>query len=219
MPSRVLLLGTDASGKNHVASVWAKNLRQLGNTVELREGWLSQRPNASPQAHQKGRFAHHAEALFLWLFPILRWFLPPILAWLIRRDLRRFKDSSNLVMVVSHKALRILAFTLGQRPGFQAKRHVPKYLQRTLTQLATTWGGAIWVLDVDARVRLTRIYQRIQDGVDDPFDRYMVDSLPRSERIENSLVQIAKTFLGAQLLENNQASDAELWQAFLEGIG
>jgi len=59
-------------------------------------------------------------------------------------------------------------------------------------------------------IRHHRIAHRAKHGNIDNFDRYMAQDTIRSERIESFLVWLAKNYLDAEIIENNDLNDAEL---------
>lgn len=218
LPKRILLLGTDASGKNHVAAVWAHKFRQQNTHLDIREGWLNAKPVALGVDDAKSSFSKFAEACFINVFPILKWFLPPILSLLLLWDSLRFRKPKTHLLVVSHKALRILAFTFGQKTPLGQTPTLPRYLQKALGTLKQTYQGTAFVLDVEPDVRMARIRARLEENDADPFDLFMAKDSVRSEQIEACLISITTTYLGAHLIENNQLSDDALWQAFQTGL-
>ena len=106
LPQTLLLLGTDAAGKNHVARVWTQRMAQLGVEVRQQEGWLSASA-AEPEADDdKSWLSHVAEQTFLWVFPCIAWGMPWALRFLMRRDVQRFSMDGQRRLIISHSALR-----------------------------------------------------------------------------------------------------------------
>ena len=129
LPQTMLLLGTDASGKNHVASLWTKRLRAQGCQVEVRESRLCGAIAERDDHGDKSRLSHMAEQGFLLLFPLVKWMIPPAMALLLHWDARRFKPPGKNLLVVSHNPLRILAFTLGQNKRYLKNQTLPHGLK------------------------------------------------------------------------------------------
>lgn len=115
-----------------------------------------------------------------------------------------------MTMVISYTPLRVLAFTLGHRPAHAPWRVSPG-LDRTLRRLAAVGARAV-VLDVSPEVRQERVQERARRGRIDAFDRYMTapGNLARSERIEATLVELARTYLGAQHIVNDDLTDDDI---------
>ncbi len=63
-----------------------------------------------------------------------------------------------------------------------------------------------------------RIARRISSGTVDNFDRYMAEDEVRSERIESFLVWLARKYLDAVVIENNDLMDADLSDAVCEAF-
>lgn len=208
-PQTLLLLGTDAAGKNHVARVWTQRMAAMGVEVRQQEGWLSG-PAAEPEADEdKSWISHLAERTFLWVFPCIAWCMPWALRFLMRRDARRFSADGQRRLVISHSALRILAFCLGARG--RRVEGLPKSIHRAVRDLQETSQAVVIVLDVDPEIRHQRIEARVRSGASDPFDRYMLADSARSERIEACLVSLATESMGAHLIVNNALDDDALW--------
>ena len=110
LPRHILILGTDAAGKNHVARVWARRMVDLGRPATVHEGWISSPAAEAKSDANKSWVSHLAESTFLRVFPWIAWGMPFALRLLIRRDARRFRADGGHRLMVSHRALRILAF-------------------------------------------------------------------------------------------------------------
>ena len=214
LPPTILLLGTDAAGKNHVARVWHRRLSELGYPPVVVEGWLSGSPAAPDLEDDKSWLSHLAEATFLRVFPMIAWALPWALHLLIRRDIRRFNGDGRHRLVVSHSALRILAFCLGARG--RGINGPAKSTRRAVRELRERSHARVIVLDVDPEVRRRRIEARLERGSSDPFDRYMLADSVRSERIEACLVSLAVELMDAHLVINDALDDDAVWNALLE---
>lgn len=217
VPRLMVLLGTDASGKNHVARLWAARLRADRVVLEVREGKLSTPPAVDRDHGDKGTLSLLAERVFLLFFPLARLVLPLALPLLLWWDLRRYRSAPTPVLVVSHSVLRLLAFCLGQNAHYLSDGRLNGLTARGLRRMAALPGLRVFVLDVDDTVRRARLQARLAEGSMDPFDQYMAADSVRSERIEACLVRLAQDAFGAHLIENNNLSDADLWAAFEAG--
>lgn len=214
LPPTLLLLGTDAAGKNHVARVWHRRLTEMGRPPRVVEGWLAGSPAAPDLEDEKSWLSHMAEATFLRAFPLIAWIMPWALHLLIRRDIRRFKADDRFRLVVSHSALRILAFCLGARGrGIET---LSSSTRRAVRELRERSRARVIVLDVDPEVRRRRIEARLERGSSDPFDRYMIADSVRSERIEACLVELAVELMDAHLVVNDALDDDAVWASLIE---
>lgn len=199
-PLVVLVLGTDASGKDYVAGLLRAHLAERGLILEKRRGWLGAAPCDRPSSEDKHPFRLILERLFLAGFPILRWMLRPALAWAIHADrvLFRFARRADIVLV-SHTPLRLLAFDLGHGQN----QKIPTCLSRALAALRASVELRAVVLDTKTEVRAQRIHERSAQGRADHFDNYMAAHPDRSERIAQALVSVAQDCLGAEVIHNN----------------
>jgi hypothetical protein len=212
-PPILLILGTDAAGKDYVAEFLIRRWRAAGHPVEKRAGRFSApAADARSSSERKGRWGRFREQAFLGLFPLLRPLVPLAVRLLLARDRHRFRRSDVPLVVVSHTALRLLAFVLGQhRAGWAGLARHPA-LERALRS-APPPGTTVLVLDVAPSTRRRRIAARIGSGSVDPFDRYMLADLDRAEHIERCLVQLATHYLQAAVIENDDLDDATLERA------
>ncbi len=211
-PDPILILGTDAAGKDHLANLLIREYKAAGRPVEARKGWFSEppRPETTTTLEDKSRAALAGEAVFLKSFRANRVLIPAVLTLLVRRDLRAFRHPGTRLIVVSHTGLRVLAFYLGHRfPTADAIR-VPAHLDRALRAIPRITRARTVALDIDDAIRQTRIARRRGVGKMDPFDRYMAGNSHLSERIEGYLVRLGQIYLDAVRVENNDLSDAEL---------
>ena len=207
-PPVLLILGTDAAGKDYVADFLIRRWSAAGYSIEKRAGGFSAAPaDARSSSERKGRWGRFQEHVFIRLFPLLRPLLPGVAGWLLRRDRRRFRPTDRPVVVVSHTALRLLAFVRGQ---VLAPPPLSPALQPALRALRETTRATVIVLDIDPAIRQRRIGARIECGTVDPFDRYMLADRVRAERIESGLVELAVGFLNAKVIENNDLDAAAL---------
>ena len=207
-PEVLVILGTDAAGKNHVAEALARTLIRSGRRVEPREGWFSKAPTAAEA--EKGAMSLFQEQLFLSTFGVNQYLIPSLIALLVRRDLRRFRKPDHPLIVVSHTGLRILAFYLGHRFRRIDDIRIPAFLDLALRAILPVTRAKAIVLDIDDHIRRQRISRRTRGGDVDPFDRYMARDSVRSERIENIMVWLGRTYLNAVRIENNDLDEGEL---------
>lgn len=212
-PRTLLILGTDMAGKDHCANVVADAAQAAGIPLERRRGSLSARPNRQRSSEDKCIFRLWLEWAFLVTLPLHCRLLPLLTTLLILRDVHRFRHPEQVsLLVVSHTAIRLLAFALGHLYLRTEDIRLPAITARALHAMGAT-GLRCVVLDIDHEVREQRLAQRNNRGTLDYFDRYMGKDPQRSERIEAFLVWISRTYLGAVRVENNNLSDAELLAA------
>ncbi len=103
---------------------------------------------------------------------------------------------------VSHTALRLLAFTLGERQEGEIALAYCSTLADVLHTILPITQVAVVVLDIDPDLRHRRIQQRVQSGAVDPFDRYMSVHPAWAEHIEARLVALATRYLNATIIAN-----------------
>lgn len=212
-PTTLLILGTDMAGKDHCANVVADAAQAAGIALQRRRGALSARPNQQRSSEDKGIIRLWLEWAFLVTLPLHCRLLPLLTTLLILNDVRRFRRPDQAsVLVVSHTAIRLLAFALGHLFVRVEDIRLPALTVRAL-QAITATGTRTVVLDIDHAVRAQRLAQRGDRGTVDYFDRYMGKDPQRSERIEEFLVWIGTTYLDAVRVENNNLRDAELLAA------
>jgi hypothetical protein len=211
LPPTLLIVGTDLAGKDHCANVLADAAHKDGIRLERRRGAFSARPDRRRSSEHKSRLRLGMERLFLAILPLHLPVLPYVCALLIWWDIRRFQPpASGTVMVVSHTALRLLAFALGHRFERVEDIRLPLLVDRSLRRIVPATGARTVVLDIDHATRAARLAGRRRRGTLDYFDRYMgIDPL-RSERIERFLLWLGTTYLQATLIENNDLGDSEL---------
>ena len=218
-PEILLILGTDLAGKDHFTNVLTDAAAVAGIRVERRRGRFSGRPDTRRTSEGKGAVKLCLEWLFLTTLPLYCRLLPYFIALLIRCDLRFFRAPEGVsLIVVSHTALRLLAFALGHIFERVEDIELPAVVDATLRTLVPATRARTIVLDVDHEVRLARLHERLQRGTVDFFDRYMEKDAHRSERIESFLVWLGITYLGAVRVENNNLSDAELLACLPEDL-
>lgn len=211
-PDVLLILGTDASGKNHIANIVCDILENAGYSVEKREGSLCAKPTDAMSSEDKSRLRLLKEQLFITGFRYIR-FLVPIVAWgLMKKELLTFRKSDKKVIVISHTPIRVLAFYLGHIYMREKDVKMPGYLDTLLKSILPATGVRTIVLDIDDDIRKARVALRVKSGKVDYFDQYMAKHAHLSERIESFLVWLAKTYLNAVLIENNDPDEKELIQ-------
>jgi len=212
-PDTLLILGTDASGKNHIANLIVRILEKSGYGIEKREGWFSEKASDAVSSEDKGFIDLLIEKMVLITFPLTQYMMPFLLTLLIKRDLNRFGKTGKTdkkVIVISHSALRVLAFYLGHKFYNEETIKIPHYLRIALRAIKPATQANTIVLDIAPEIRHHRIAHREKHGKMDNFDHYMAQDTIRSERIESFLVWLAKTYLDAVIIENNDLNDAEL---------
>ena len=218
-PEILLILGTDLAGKDHFANVISDAAAVAGIRVERRRGRFSGRADTRRTSEGKGAVKLCLEWLFLATLPLYCRLLPYLIAFLIRCDLRLFRaPAGDSILVVSHTALRLLAFALGHIFERVEDIRLPGVVDTTLRRVVPATGVRTIVLDIDHEVRAARMKERLQRGTVDFFDRYMEKDAHRSERIEGFLVWLGIAYLGAVRVENNNLSDAELLACLPEDL-
>lgn len=217
-PPLLLVLGTDLAGKDHFANVVTDAYEAAGTTVERRRGAFRARPDRRRSSEEKSRLNLWLEWAFLATLPLHCRLLPYLLAWLILLDLRFFRQPDRgAVIVVSHTAIRLLAFAFGHLYAKVEDIRMPAFVGKALRSIVPATGARTVVLDIEHRVRAARLAARVGRGTLDHFDRYMGKDPVRSERIEHFLVWLATTYLQAVCVQNNNASDAELLSFLRDG--
>ncbi len=219
LPDVLLILGTDLSGKNHVANLLADIARDRGCRVEKRQGAFAAQPTRLLTSEEKGAMRLLAEWAYLATLPLHRFLIPFMVNLLVRMDLRAFqRPPDSVLIVISHTALRLLALYLGCTFQDEAAIRLPAFLDRTLREITPCTGARAIVLDIDHAVRRQRMAGRAARGKADPFDRYMEKDDVRSERIEAFLVWLGIYYFGAVRLENNDSSDLDLLERFQQAL-
>lgn len=169
-PPVLLILGTDAAGKDHVADVLIRHWRTQGYSIEKRAGAFAAAPvDDRSRSERKSRWGRFKEQFFIRVFPLIRGLAPWLTQILLVRDQRRFRPPTQSLVVASHTALRLLA--LAQGPVTPPPPLAPTLIQ-ALHTLQTTTGATVIVLDVDPAIRQQRINARVQQGTVDAFDQY-----------------------------------------------
>lgn len=215
-PPVLLILGTDAAGKDYVANFLIRRWQAMGYRMEKRAGaFAAPAVDDRSSSERKGRWGRFQEQGFLTLFPLIRPLTPYLAQKLLARDQQRFRPSNRPVVVVSHTALRLLAFAYG--PLLPPLPLSPALIQ-TLHALQATTHATVIVLDIDPAIRQQRIAARVQQGTVDPFDQYMQADHERAERIERYLVTLAMEHLQARVIENNNLADDALERALADAL-
>lgn len=212
-PDTLLIIGTDAAGKDYIADFITRTLQAAGHLVEKRQGGFSKPSTDTVTSENKGFLDLFKEKTFLATFRYNQVLLPYMLTGIIRKDLRRFEKSPDKLIVISHTPLRLLAFYLGHRFSEIHRIRIPKPLDRALRSILPVTGAKTIVLDIADHIRKGRIARRMSSGTVDNFDRYMAEDEVRSERIEAFLVWLARKYLNAVVIENNDLEDADLSDA------
>lgn len=210
VPHTLLILGTDAAGKDHIAHFVRHSLEASGHRVEQREGSFHAAPSERSSSEDKSAFSLLLERCFITFYPLFSWLMPRMVWVTLKRDLWRYRHASDCLLVVSHTGLRLLAFHLGHQQNHETLPELPNYLKKVLAQLAQKIDAKVIVLDVDHEVRHARVQARTERGKVDFFDRYMASDEQRSERIEALLVALAEQHMGAEVLLNNDLSYEDL---------
>lgn len=207
-PPVLVILGTDAAGKDHVADFLIQRWEALGHAVEKRAGSFSAvSVDRRSSSDRKGAFDRALELLFLTFFPVLRPLLAIVLPLMIRRDLRRFQRPDHPVLVVSHTALRLLAFSEAWRPSSTG---IPRPSVSSLAQELRETGAKFLMLTLAPSIREQRIQRRMDNLTADPFDRLMVRDPQLANRFQRHFTALAVDSLKARVIENNNLSSAAL---------
>lgn len=206
----LMIIGTDLSGKNHVANLLVDELHGKGLRVEKREGKFSAPPTTATTSEDKSAAALFAEWAFIHTFALHHRLIPLVVTHLIKKDLRKFRQAPDRVtLVISHTPLRVLAFYLAHLYERKEEIRLPTHLDNALKSLKTTGVRAL-VLDIDHHIREQRAAQRKARETLDHFDRYLAADHELSERMEDFLIWLCRTYLGASKLLNNDLTDREL---------
>ncbi|MDH4319050.1 MAG: hypothetical protein OEV64_11705 [Desulfobulbaceae bacterium] len=205
-----MIIGTDLSGKNHVANLLVEELLDNGLRVEKREGKFSARATTATTSEDKSAPALFAEWAFIRTFALHHRLIPHVVTHLIKKDLRKFRPTPDRVtLVISHTPLRVLAFYLAHLYERKEDIRLPAHLDDALKSLKTT-GVRTLVLDIDHHIREQRAQQRKDRETLDHFDRYLAANPELSERMEDFLIWLCQTYLEANKLLNNDLTDREL---------
>lgn len=206
----ILILGTDAAGKNYLGQLLFQKIRATGMPCAFRERRLSAADNGGEEK-DKSAISHLAERVFISAYPLLSPILPYVVNGLITLDLALLKATHHSQIIVSHNALRLAAFNLGHKYQNEDDLVVPSATERLLKQLKSALNGDVVVLDVSHETRLKRVKKRGESS--DAFDDYLTTRPELSERIEAYMIHLACTYLDASLIENNDLEEHELLTA------
>lgn len=212
----ILLLGTDAAGKDHVARILVDMIHECGGEAHKRRGFFSAGYSRTKDSTQKSLLHYAAERAFLVLFRPLCFMIPIVLFFLVRLDLWLFRRPEGKLIIVGYHGLRALAFYLAQAKEEDGKSAIPSYIRRVFAKVRGQMGLKAIVLDVDEVIRKRRIDARSEKGKEDFFDRYMLNHPQQSERIERSLVSVSQVLLGAARLTNNDLQESEIRERLVD---
>lgn len=218
IPNVLLILGTDAAGKDHVAGIIEQMIIDTGLPVEKRKRYLSGKVTREKSSTGKSRVELFLEKCFILLLPYLGFLLPWVLHQMLRHDIKKYRPNSKKVVVVGHNCLRGLALYWGVRYPETDSIPIPPALVETLRGMRNLDGFHTLVLDVEDSVRQERISRREENGEADNFDRFMAEDAQRAERIEEILVKLSREYLGAQLIKNNDLPEQELRRLIADGF-
>ncbi len=208
MPRLVLIIGTDASGKDHVARLALRYLRERGATLERRRGWLSAPACDAHSSEHKGPARLLAERLFLRMHPLIGRAMAPALTLCILADTWLFRTLRRRpALIVSHTALRLLAFHMGHEASFR----IPEALARAIEGMRDA-GLVTLLVTSEAPLRLRRIEGRIRRDKVDNFDLFMAARPQLADGIAAALEHIATRHLGAATIRNDAHGDEGILQ-------
>jgi hypothetical protein len=138
-PPTLVILGVDASGKNHIANLAADLLAARGHPAAKRSGWLAAHPREVASSQDEGRVRRLEEWLFVTAYPLHRVLLPRLVDLAVRADLRLANRLGRRVgpgtILISHTPVRVLAFHVGHGGS------IPGYLDARLRRLGERAGG------------------------------------------------------------------------------
>ena len=210
IPDVILLVGTDASGKDHIANLLVEMIEEADGEVVKRKQYITGKHKEKESGSQKSRIELIFEWFILHTFKVLGGIAPWLMLQILKRDLQKDQQSDKKLIVIGHNCLRGLAFYWGHKYKTTDQISVSPSLSESLAQLRSIRGLHVVVLDVEDKIRRKRIIRRKQEGEADYFDQYMAADSARSERIEAFLVWLTRTYLGGVLIENNDLSKDEL---------
>lgn len=218
-PDTIMVVGTDASGKDHVANVLDDMIQQAGGDVTRRKRYLAGKTTRERSSSGKSHIELFLERGFLKCFPLCSFLMPVSMNYLLKRDLAAYRaPEEGKLIVVGHNCLRGLAFYWGHHYATPEQIRVPSVLSENLESLRALPGLHTIVLDVEDSIRKARIRKRAERGEADYFDRYMAANEELSERIERFLVWLSVKYLGATLIENNDLDKDELCNQITKGF-
>jgi hypothetical protein len=215
VPDVILILGTDAAGKDHVANILSHMIREGGGHVQKRRGFFSATPSRTKDSTKKSLIDYAQERLFLATHGLIAPLMPALVGGVLLGDRLFFSRPDHKLIIIGHHALRALAFHLGRSKKSASSFCLPDYLKNTIGQTREAVNPHVIVLDVDEKIRRRRISDRVATGTEDYLDKYMVLHRERADRIEHCLVRVATELMGAHLLTNNDLPEKAI-RAFLE---
>ena len=170
----LLILGTDLAGKDHFANVLTDAAAVAGIKVERRRGSFSARPDSRRSSEGRvwsssvwsGSFSPRCRSHCR--------LLPYVIACAYRCDLWLFRPPPDgSVIVVSHTALRLLAFGLGHTSRESRISNCRPWSRGRsgLSCRPPGRGPSCWISITE--VRAARMEDRQRRGTVDFFDRYL----------------------------------------------
>lgn len=219
IPDVILLLGTDASGKDHVANVLMDMIREAGGDVEKRQRFFGGKVTHAASSEGKGPLETLQEKIFLLFFKHLGFILPVLVCLVTLWDIHRFRlPKEKKLVVIGHNCMRALGFYLAHRFSSPEQIRLPWYLVKVIKKMLAKTEVHVIALDVEDYIRKKRIAKRMAEGSEDEFDKYMNNDGDRSEHIEACLVHLSLNYLGGKLIENNDLTKDELRELFKSGF-
>lgn len=218
IPEVTVILGTDASGKDHVADILKRMILEAGGKVEKRKRYLNGKVTERSTSVGKSWIELGLELCFLRFFRIFGTILPWALNLRLGRDLDSFVNPEGKLIVIGHNCLRGFAFYWGHQTASNDGIRLSEAILGNLRRIRNVRNTHFLVLDVQDDIRKRRIAAREERGEADYFDRYMANNEKRSERIERCLVWLCRSYLDAQLITNNDLSEKQLRSELKEGF-
>lgn len=218
IPDVILLVGTDASGKDHVAHVLETHILALGGSVEKRKRFFSGKVTHERSSTNKGWSDRLQESVFLAVYPWLGSLLVWLIGLLTLLDARRFRAPRGKLIVVGHNGLRALAFVMAHRQKTKGRHVFPRFLRHVFAVTKRMTKAHVVVLDVHPDVRRRRILQRSKAGETDLFDRFMLQDPARSEKIEACLIEAATKLMRGRVMINDDLHVSEIKKHILEEV-
>lgn len=192
-----------------MARIVHEHLCAAGCAREKRRGWFSALANTEESSEHKSTLRLWAEQIFLFAYPKFAWAVIPGVSLAVRADLWFLRTVRRPpALVVSHTALRLLAFHVGHLPH-TTQWKLPASLETTLRSVPKH-GIVTLVVDTDTHIRLQRIAERIHRDKVDFFDLYMAAHPALGEQIAQALREIAMRYLEATPLPNNTPGEGDV---------
>jgi hypothetical protein len=218
IPDVVLFLGLDAAGKDHVANILTDMIEETGKAVEKRRSFLCGRRSFTKDSSKKTLVAMVRQKLFLSFHGPFAPFVPPVLNWLLKRDISKYAPPQSKLVVVGHHAIKALAFSLAKTCHGSQDFAISPSIENTLRQLREKTKAHVVMVEVDPRIRAQRIKRRIEAGCYNDIDLFISRQPMQAKRIEEKLSYVAREILGGVRLVNNNLPDAQLKTALIEGF-